>query len=718
MVRTMRRSYVGAFTALAAMVLLCMMAGSGGAAAGDTVRVSVDSSGNQADEGPQGSYRPSISNDGRYVAFESAASDLVEGDTNGGQDVFVRDRDSDADGVFDEPTHVSTKRVSVSSSGNQADGYSYNTSISADGRYVVFTSTAQNLVEGDTDGATDIFVRDRDSDADGVFDEPTHGNQAPPSISADGRYVAFTSRASGLVEGDADTNNTYDVFVHDRTTGTTEWVSRNQANGFDGTMSDNGDYVVYLSSGSSSGASLGVFVRDLSVGTSERASVNSSGVAADDPSDWPTISADGRYVAFRSDATNLVIGDTNGVPDVFVRDRTAQTTQRVNIDACGAQASSGDWTHPTISPDGRYVAFTSAFPNHGGGTYVRNLQAQTTQRTSGGGYGSLSNQARYIAFDSTAPYLVADDTNGKSDVFVQERQTNATQPSECIPPTTTASATTSSGPYQEGRYTTKDVKVTLGAQDNEGGSGVNKLTYYATGAQQIPSATVSAGQLPKVLPLIDTEGTTTINAFATDNAGNPGPMKSLTVMIDKSEPDTEIVSGPSGYVKSTSAEFWLSKAGSEDGYVVSFQCSLDNSSFIGCPQHSSYSNLGQGRHTFQGRTVDKAGNVDTSPPSRSWFVDTVVPKGTISINGGNASTSKRLVTLTLSARDPSPASGVAKMRFRNEDTTTWSSWFDYATSKSWTLSSGAGTKTVYVKYRDLAGNISAAASDTIKFSPS
>jgi hypothetical protein len=117
------------------------------------------------------------------------------------------------------------------------------------------------------------------------------------------------------------------------------------------------------------------------------------------------------------------------------------------------------------------------------------------------------------------------------------------------------------------------------------------------------------------------------------------------------------------------------------------------------------------------RAIDKAASVDPSPASRSWFVDTVVPKGTIVINGGAASTSSRSVTLRLSASDPSPASGVDSMRFRNGGTTTWSEWFDYSTSKSWTLSAGAGTKTVYVQYKDRAGNNSAAASDTIKFSP-
>src|SRR5919107_2749968 len=172
MVVKIGRSYFAVFAVLAAMALLCVLAGTSGAAAGDTIRVSVDSSGNQADEGPagQGSFEPSISANGRHVAFSSSASDLVEGDTNGKTDIFVRDRDTDADNILDEPGAVSTKRVSVSSSGTESNGFSSDASISSDGRFVVFVSEAQNLVEGDI-GYRDVFVRDRDADEDGVFDE-------------------------------------------------------------------------------------------------------------------------------------------------------------------------------------------------------------------------------------------------------------------------------------------------------------------------------------------------------------------------------------------------------------------------------------------------------------------------------------------------------------------------------------------------------------------
>jgi large repetitive protein len=173
-----------------------------------------------------------------------------------------------------------------------------------------------------------------------------------------------------------------------------------------------------------------------------------------------------------------------------------------------------------------------------------------------------------------------------------------------------------------------------------------------------------------------------------------------------SPPETTIGSGPSGTVSGTSASFSFSSA--EAGST--FQCSRDGSAFASCTSPKSYSSLSQGSHTFRVRAIDKAGNIDASPATRSWFVDTAVPRGTVSINGNAASTGLQSVKLTLSASDPSPASGVVSMRFRNENTTTWSQWFDYSgTYGSWLLSNGAGTKTVYVQFKDNAGNVSATA---------
>ncbi len=228
-------------------------------------------------QGDNYSSNPSISSDGRFVAFESAATNLVPGDTNGSLDVFVYDRQTDT-----------IERVSVDSSvpGVQGDNNSYTSSISSDGRFVAFESDATNLVPGDTNGRIDIFVYDRqtdviervsvDSSVPGVQGNDYSSNS---SISSDGRFVAFYSAATNLVPGD--TNGRIDIFVYDRQT----------------------DVI-------------------------ERVSVDSSvpGVQGNDSSAAPSISSNGRLVAFESDATNLVPGDTNGSSDVFVKETIASST--------------------------------------------------------------------------------------------------------------------------------------------------------------------------------------------------------------------------------------------------------------------------------------------------------------------------------------------------------------------------------------------------------
>jgi archaellum component FlaF (FlaF/FlaG flagellin family) len=169
-----------------------------------TQRVSVATGGTQ---GNGDSFIPAISADGRYVTFQSIASNLVPGDTNSTFDVFVRDRRSGT-----------TQRVNVATDGTQANGDSFSLAISADGRYVTFQSIASNLVPGDTNDRTDVFVRDLRSGTTQRVSVATGGTQANgdsdiPAISADGRYVAFESGASNLVPGD--TNHSEDVFVRD-----------------------------------------------------------------------------------------------------------------------------------------------------------------------------------------------------------------------------------------------------------------------------------------------------------------------------------------------------------------------------------------------------------------------------------------------------------------------------------------------------------------------
>ncbi|WP_374031168.1 hypothetical protein [Bdellovibrio bacteriovorus] len=326
------------------------------------------------------SEAPSISGDGRYVAFQSSATNLVVGDTNGVTDIFVHDRQL-----------ATTVRVSVSSAGVQANGQSLTPKISLDGRYVVFSSDASNLVAGDVNAAGDIFVHDMQtaqtsrvsiSSAAVEADGPSY----TPSVSGDGRYVAFQSWAGNLVAGD--TNSNADIFVHDRQTGSTV-----------------------------------------------RASVSTAGVETNAVSTLPVISADGRYVAFESSATNLVV-DTAFFKDIFVRDLQSSQTTRVNVSSAGVQANALA-SNPSISGDGRYVVFESGATNLVAGdtnnrrdVFVHDRQtAQTTrisvgpagmQATEHSGVPMISNDGRYVSFESEASGLVAGDDNGVPDVFVHD----------------------------------------------------------------------------------------------------------------------------------------------------------------------------------------------------------------------------------------------------------------------------------------------------------
>jgi len=408
-------------------------------AAQSTERVSLDSSGIQ---GNAASGYTSISADGRFVAFPSGASNLVPGDTNHEWDIFVRDR---LLGV--------TERVSVDSFGVQANDYCTDAMISSNGRFVAFESEANNLVAGDTNLRTDIFVHDRQTgitERVSVDSLGVQGNDYSDSaaISADGRYVVFESESTNLVIGD--TNGVEDIFLHDRQTGITERVSVDsygvQADGmcYSSMVSRDGRFVAFDSDATNLVAAdnnwVGdVFLRDRLAGTTTIISTDSFGVHGNGMSRSPSISADGTHISFHSSADNLVPGDTGPTRDVFVHEIATSSITRVSVKTGGAECN-GFSHQSSLSADGRIVAFTSwatdlvpGDTNGWGDVFVHDRQTGVTTRISvstGGVQGNkqtfsynaaCSADGKSIAFAGYANNIVPNDTNGAGDAFVRNR---------------------------------------------------------------------------------------------------------------------------------------------------------------------------------------------------------------------------------------------------------------------------------------------------------
>ena len=512
---------------------------------GQTWRISAASDGSPSNAGGQ---RPVISADGRYVAFWSGATNLVANDTNGMADVFVRDRQTGL-----------TTLISVASDGTQGNEWAQTSfAFSADGRYVAFISRASNLVSGDTNNWDDVFVHDRlnrttervsgaipqncvslSMSADGrliVVGTNTKMNlidrllgqtspfgtlsMAYPDISADGRFVVFFSNAEDLVTND--TNHAYDVFLLDygprppvvtlqaidreasKTTGdigvfrftrdassssplTVEFTVNGTAeNGIDYSSTPASvtipsdvnsvtltnfpiinakavpDKTVTLTLKSIQGvtdtrrysagwpSTATVIIRGETV--TRLASVSGQGIQGNLASSSPSLSADGRYVAFVSEASNLVAQDTNGVTDVFLRDRFSGQTELVSMASDGTQGnafsgrqnSSSREVGAAISGDGRFVAFVSAATNLISGDtnrswdiFVYDRTTHTTTLASAASNGTpgnarsqtpaISQSGRFVAFASAADNLVENDNNGIRDIFMHDFQTGATE---------------------------------------------------------------------------------------------------------------------------------------------------------------------------------------------------------------------------------------------------------------------------------------------------
>jgi Ca2+-binding RTX toxin-like protein len=382
---------------------------------------------------------PSISGNGRFVAFDSAADNLVVGDTNNAADIFLRDL-----------LNNTTTRISLSGNGGQGNAASSVPAISNNGQFVAFQSLASNLVTGDTNNRADIFLRDVQANTTtrvsvSAAGEQGNGNSVSvPAISGSGRFVTFVSDSSNLVPGDA--NNLPDVFVRDLQANTITRASVSASGG--GTdsfevpaISASGRLVAFESGVSSlvpgdANNFSDIFVRDLQANSTSRVSVPATGGEANAGSFSPAISASGRFVVFESAASNLVAGDNNNRSDIFVRDLQANTTVLVSASDPGDRAN-GDSKRPSISDDGRFVAFSSEASNLVSGDtnnrsdiFVRDLQANTIVRVSADAAGevangisllpAISNNGKRVAFYSLASNLVPGDTNNVSDIFVSD----------------------------------------------------------------------------------------------------------------------------------------------------------------------------------------------------------------------------------------------------------------------------------------------------------
>lgn len=405
-------------------------------------RVNVASDGGQAtQDGWFGGHSgaPAISADGRFVAFDSPARNLVAGDTNEDWDVFFHDLQT-----------RKTERVSLGKDGQEGDRGSWMPVISPNGNLVAFTTHATNFASDDKNKNRDVYIVDRQTKDIERISISTEGKEGAstswmPSFSSDGRFVVFYTNSDVLIPGDK--NAVADILLRDRKEKTTTLISQGlNGQGANGesvspVMTPDGRYIAYSSFASNlvegdNNNMSDIFLYDCATGKKELVSVGSGGKQGNHSSYAPSVSDDGRYVAFYSYASDLVPGDKNNEPDVFVRDRVARKTERISFTTTGGEPR-GMSVQPVISGDGRFVAFASLawniVPDDNNGTFdvfVRDRRSQTTYCVSVTPSGKPGNERSLqpainadgskIAFQSFADNLISGDRNGQADVFVRD----------------------------------------------------------------------------------------------------------------------------------------------------------------------------------------------------------------------------------------------------------------------------------------------------------
>jgi Tol biopolymer transport system component len=394
---------------------------------GTNERANVSSAGAETNSYVGGSS--SISQDGRYVVFESDATNLVSGDTNAMRDVFLRDRNAGT-----------TIRVSVSSAGVQSNGYSQHPRISESGKYVVYHSSASNLAGSGTPPGYEIYLYDVANATTELVSQSTgggfgNGGSTDADVSTDGRYVVFQSAATNLVASGGSSSHT-EIYVRDRQVSSTQLLTSGNTDSTEARIDCSGRFVTFhsaatnLVSGDTNGAD-DIFLADrlgASVTTQDLT------IGANQDSVRPSISCNGNFIAFESVGSNLTAGDTNGFEDVFRYDRINGGLTKISLSSSSAQGNN-DSAYADISGDGRYVVYhsnaTNLVASDTNGTYdifLTDTTSGTTQRiamSSGGVEANglnwlpaISADGKYVSYYSSATNLVAGDTNGYDDIFV------------------------------------------------------------------------------------------------------------------------------------------------------------------------------------------------------------------------------------------------------------------------------------------------------------
>lgn len=569
-------------------------------ASGKIERVSIGSSGNEAN-GP--SRLPSFSSDGRFVAFASSASNLVPDDTNATEDIFVHDL---LTGL--------TELVSVNSQGEQGNGDSLSPALSGDGRFVVFVSRSANLVEGDTNGVEDVFVRDRQTGTTELASRNSTGQQGngrsiSPAITPDGRYVAFSSSANNLAGGSLPF---YNIYLHDRLNGTTELVSRMTRLGYSSlsSLSSDGRFVAFDSTGILTAHSMkkpyNVFVLDRAAGTTQTISIDATGTPQGGTA--PAISADGRHVAFQA-SNPLLAADTNGVSDIYVFDRQARLMERASTSCQGTQGSGASY-RPAISADGLMVAF-----------------------------------------DSLAGNLVTGDINGTSDVFITDRRPLVADagPDQAVEQTSPAGAV-----------------VTLDGSASRGGCGGEPGFLWTWGE--------SSAEGPKPAATFP-HGTTVTTLTVTSNELSASDTANITVR-DTIPPATQAnLQGEKGSGDWYRSEVAVRLDASDSGSGVrDIRYSIDGGEELvaGTAQPSpdlatSFVIRADAAHTIRYYAVDDAGNRE-EPNTIDIPVDKTPPMAAISISPRLLwPPNHKLVDVKIDGKGDDALSGVASIDVRIAD---------------------------------------------------